>query len=201
MLSCHRCLGELLEQSLVADPVLRIVIYADEVNAGDPLAAHSRRKIWMIYWSLLNLGPKHLKRRPRGAIMFKYQPMTSMISASTDADWAGDQSSRKSTSGGLLQFGSHTIKPWSSTQSVIALSSGKNEFYSIVKGCSQAMGLRALLADLGVDASIKIRTDATTGKIISVEKRIGQGPSHCGQRAVAAEPCSRQNNYGCRDQE
>ena len=55
-----RCLAEILEQSLVAEPMLRIVIYADEVNAGDPLAAHSRRKLWMIYWSLLNFGPKHL---------------------------------------------------------------------------------------------------------------------------------------------
>ena len=125
-------------------------------------------------WSALVRLGKYLKRRPRGAILFRYQSMATVISASTDADWAGDQVSRKSTSGGILQFGSHIIKSWSSTQSVIALSSGESEFYSIVKGCSQAMGLRALLADLGVDASIKVLADATTGKAIASRRGLGR---------------------------
>ena len=77
--------------------------------------------------ALVRLG-KYLKRRPRCAITFKYQSHTSVINASTDADWAGDQFSRKSTSGGVLQFGTPVIKSWSSTQSVIALSSGESEF-------------------------------------------------------------------------
>ena len=125
-------------------------------------------------WSALERLGKYLKRRPRFAIMFRYQASASTIHASTDADWAGDRESRKSTSGGVLQLGSHVVKSWASTQSVIALSSGESEFYSIVKGCSQAMGLRALLADLGIDASIKLLTDATAGKAIASRRGLGR---------------------------
>ena len=36
------------------------------------------------------------------------------------------------------------------------------------------MGLRTLLADLGVDANIKILTDATTGKAIASKRGLGR---------------------------
>ena len=76
---------------------------------------------WM---ALLRLA-KYLKKRTRYAIWFKYQPATKNLVASTDADWAGEASTRKPTSGGLIQLGQHVLKSWSSTQNVIALSNGK----------------------------------------------------------------------------
>ena len=82
--------------------------------------------------------------------------------------------SRKSTSGGLMQFGGHVLKSWATTQTVIALSSGESEFYSIVKGSSQSLGLRSLMRDLNLEASIKVLTDATTGKSIGSRRGLGR---------------------------
>ena len=117
---------------------------------------------------------RYLNRRARAILKYHYQPATNMVNVSTDADWAGDQVSRKSTSGGVLQCGSHVVKTWSSTQSVIALSSGESEFYSIVKTCSQGLGLRSLLMDLGVEVKVKLLTGAGTGKAIASRRGLGK---------------------------
>ena len=73
----------------------------------------------------------------------------------------------------MIQLGSHILKSWSSTQTVIALSSGKREFYSIVKGSSRSREIQALMRDLNVHRKIKTLTDATTGKAIASGKRLG----------------------------
>ena len=100
--------------------------------------------------------------------------MTTTINMFTDSDWAGEVESRKSTSGGVMQLGSHVLKTWASTQSVIALSTGEAEFYAIIKGASQAMGLRSMMNYLGWKASIRVLTDATTGKSIASRRGLGK---------------------------
>ena len=70
-------------------------------------------------------------------------------------------------------IGDHCIKTWSSTQSVIALSSGEAEYYGLVKGASQSIGIQSMLRDLGVEAKIKINTDASVAK--SIAMRTGAG--------------------------
>ena len=59
--------------------------------------------------------------------------------------------------------GGHVIKSWSTNQATIALSSGEAEYYGMVEGASQAMGLRAVAEDIGVSftAPIQINTDAS----------------------------------------
>ena len=52
--------------------------------------------------------------------------------------------------GGVVFLGSHTVKTWSSTQSVIALSSGEAEYYGMVKTAAVAMGIRTILQDMNI---------------------------------------------------
>ena len=92
----------------------------------------------------------------------------------TDIDYAGCKRTRKSTSGGVVMWGSHLIKSWSSTQSVIALSSGEAEYYGIVKGASVGMGLQAVLRDFEVKATITIRSDATAAIAIASRRGLGK---------------------------
>ena len=91
-----------------------------------------------------------------------------------DTDYAGCRKTRKSTSGGVALIGTHLIKSWSTTQAVIALSSGEAEFYGIVKGASVGKGLRSVLADLGIDSRIRIHTDAAAAKAIASRKGLGK---------------------------
>ena len=46
--------------------------------------------------------------------------------------------------------GRHCIKSWSSNQAVIALSSGEAEFYAMIKGASELLGVISLAQDLTV---------------------------------------------------
>ena len=71
-------------------------------------------------------------------------------------------------------MGKHILKHYSSTQPTVALSSGEAEFYALVKGGSQALGMRSMLRDLSVHVNIKLLTDATTGKAIVSRRGIGR---------------------------
>ena len=75
-------------------------------------------------WSALKRLCRYLVGLPR--LVFKYASQTvGSIEVFTDTDWAGCPRTRKSTSGGAITLGSHTIKHWSSTQPTTALSSGE----------------------------------------------------------------------------
>ena len=75
---------------------------------------------------------------------------------------------------GVVQLGKHLIKSWSSTQTVIALSSGEAEYYGMVKGGSVGLGLKAMMNDLGMHAEIEISTDAEAAKGIAARKGLGK---------------------------
>lgn len=90
----------------------------------------------------------------------------------TDADWAGCQVTRKSTSGFVIQFLGTTVHFGSRTQSVVALSSAESEFYAIGTGATEALHLKNFLGEiLHNKISLKIHTDSTSGK--SMATRIG----------------------------
>ena len=69
--------------------------------------------------------------------------------------------------------GQHCIKTWSSTQAIIALSSGEAEYYGVVKAASVALGARSLMKDLGHEVSILVHTDAEAAK--GIASRMGLG--------------------------
>ena len=69
--------------------------------------------------------------------------------------------------------GWHCVKTWSSTQATVALSSGESELYSLTKGASQALGLMALAADLGVKLDVRMHTDASA--TLGIVQRQGLG--------------------------
>ena len=122
------------------------------------------------------LGRRALKRlgrflvgKPRMVYTFPRQRVDA-VDVYTDTDWAG---TRKSTSGGCIMLGRHTVKHWSSTQASVALSSGEAEFYGLVRAAGQGLGYRALLADLGLEVPVRVWTDSSAA--IGVCSRQGLG--------------------------
>ena len=61
-------------------------------------------------------------------------------------------------------LGGHCIKSWAKTQSVIAKSSAESEFYSVVKGATEGLGLITLFGDLGSNMEARLNLDATAAK-------------------------------------
>ena len=76
-------------------------------------------------WVKIKRVGRYLLGTPRYVQSFIWQDMPRELTTFADSDWAGDKVSRKSTSGGALMCGYHLLKSWSSTQPVIALSSGE----------------------------------------------------------------------------
>ena len=73
----------------------------------------------------------------RGAVLeYKYQELPKKVVIWSDTGLTGCGRTRKSTSGGVVIFGSHCLKTYSQTQETIALSSGESEFYRIIKVAS-----------------------------------------------------------------
>jgi len=71
-------------------------------------------------------------------------------------------------------LGTHILKGWSNTQAVVALSSGEAEYYGMVKGASQGIGLRSVMEDLGVNLQVRVRTDASAAKGIASRRGLGK---------------------------
>ena len=71
-------------------------------------------------------------------------------------------------------LGKHCIKAWSVSQQVIALSSGEAEYYGMVKGASNTLGLAGMLSDMGVNVRICLSTDSSAAKGIGNRRGLGQ---------------------------
>ena len=121
---------------------------------------------------------RYLAGRPRIKVQYLYQTEEegNQITVYSDTDFAGCRETRKSTSGGVLMIGKHLIKTWSSTQSVIAMSSGEAEYYGMVKAAAQALGISSMIADLTdkKETSIELKSDASAAIGIACRRGMGK---------------------------
>ena len=70
--------------------------------------------------------------------------------------------------------GQHCIKFWSSTQAIIALSSGEAEYYGVVKAASVGLGCKAMFMDIGIRLAVYVHTDAEAAKGIASRTGLGR---------------------------
>ena len=96
------------------------------------------------------------------------------IEGYVDSDWGGDKKTRKSTSGGMLVVGGTCIKSWSRSQKSRALSSAEAEYYAMLGGAAEALGLQALALDLGWSLKVRIHTDSKAGKGMASRRGLGK---------------------------
>ena len=78
-----------------------------------------------------------------------------------DSDWAGDQGTRRSTTGVLFTLYGGPVSWRSKLQPTVALSSVEAEYMALSNAVSEGLWLRQLLADLDVSVgSISIKSDS-----------------------------------------
>ena len=124
-------------------------------------------------WLLLKRLARYLLGAPRSITHYCWQNKPTSVQVYVDSDWAGCKTTARSTSGGAAQCGWHSIKTWSTTQTVVALSSGEAELYSLTKGAAQALGIMSMANDLGVKLEGMINTDASA--TLGIIQRQGLG--------------------------
>ena len=71
-------------------------------------------------------------------------------------------------------MGNHVIESWSVTQSVVSLSSGEAEYYGLLKAFSNAMGIRSVASDLGIDLKIRVCTESFAAEGIASRTGLGK---------------------------
>ena len=125
-------------------------------------------------WAKIKRAARYLAGAPRYVQRYEWQEYDGTMQAYADSDWAGDRVTRKSTSGGIIMMGRHMIKSWSSSQPVVALSSGEAELYALVKAATQAKGLTSLLWDYGQEVDTTVHTDSTAALGIVHRKGLGK---------------------------
>ena len=67
-----------------------------------------------------------------------------------------------------MMIGTHTIRSWSSTQAVVAMSSGEAEFYAVVRCVCELLGLQGLFRDLGMPMHIRCFTDSSAARGVAM---------------------------------
>lgn len=78
----------------------------------------------------------------------------------TDADWAGDQGDRKSTSGYVMKVFGNTVSWCSNKQQCVSLSSTESEYIALAKGIAEGCWIKNLLREIGIDCkSFNINID------------------------------------------
>ena len=74
-----------------------------------------------------------------------------------------------------MLHGSHLTKSWSTNQATTPVSSGETEYYGMVKGATQAMGLKAIIADLGVSWQNPMQLNTDASAAIGIGSRLVLG--------------------------
>ena len=116
---------------------------------------------------------QRLVKASRTVQKFAWQEKPAPITTYVVSHWAGNKITRKSTSNGAMFSGKHLIKSWSSTQQVMALSSGEAELYGMLKGATQTKGLISMMADFGEKVVATVCSDASAA--IGIAHRQGLG--------------------------
>ncbi|KXJ62360.1 hypothetical protein RP20_CCG010799 [Aedes albopictus] len=103
-------------------------------------------------WKAAKRIVKYLKGTMEMRLRFEPGKEWALVGYS-DADWAGDHASRRSTTGFIFFFGSGPVAWASRRQTSVSLSSMEAEYIALSETCQELLWLRRLMADLGEDVS------------------------------------------------
>ena len=93
---------------------------------------------------------RYLKGCPRLGIRYG-RPATPPIGFS-DADWAGDIDTRKSTTGHVMMLNNGAVAWRSQRQPTVALSTMESEYMALTEATKELLWLRGLLTELGYES-------------------------------------------------
>eukprot|EP00794_Sanderia_malayensis_P014955 gene14955-biopygen12465 len=98
-------------------------------------------------------GVKRVLRYIQGTLDYglRFEGGEFKLQGYSDADWAGDVNTRKSTSGYVFRLGKATISWKSKRQPVVALSSTEAEYVALCAATQEAIWLRRLLGSLDIN--------------------------------------------------
>ena len=104
---------------------------------------------------------RYLRKAPVAWQGFPFHdPRPEVLLCHTDADWASDKTSRKSTSGGVVTLGGGVPNRWAKKQKSVALSSWESELFAAITSGTRSLGIQSELMDIGYTCSVTVATDS-----------------------------------------
>lgn len=125
-------------------------------------------------WLALKRCLRYLRKRPRTQLLYAFQEWSDELLVYTDSDWASDEVTRRSTSGGTIHRGQHLLGWWSKLQARVALSSCEAEVNGMVKAAAEALHMRNIGDSFGDELNIRICTDASAAKGVAMRSGAGK---------------------------
>ena len=83
-----------------------------------------------------------------------YDPRPEELLCYTDAYWASDKTSRRSTSGGVVTLSCGVLNCWAKKQKSVAVSSWESELFAAITSGTRSLGIQSELMDLGYNCSV-----------------------------------------------
>uniref|UniRef100_A0AAV1VAR2 Reverse transcriptase Ty1/copia-type domain-containing protein n=1 Tax=Peronospora matthiolae TaxID=2874970 RepID=A0AAV1VAR2_9STRA len=144
--------GGIMYLMVATRPDLAAAVGSLSQFSSDPCPTH---------WQALKRVLRYLQATPNHGLEFTREE-GSRICGYTDADWAGDIESRRSTSGYVFMMSGGCISWKSQKQRTVALSSTEAEYMALSEATKEAVWLKVLLGELGEmtsDEAIKMYED------------------------------------------
>lgn len=147
--------GSLLYAAMATRPdIAHAVSVVSKFNAN-PNAAHltAVKRILRYLKGTVNLALKYERSESGTLIGF------------SDADWAGDQDDRRSTTGKILFLSGGAVSWFSKKQATVALSTAEAEYVAVSQAAQEGTWLKRLLTDLGMSDSSTVILEDNQGAI------------------------------------
>jgi hypothetical protein len=109
-----------------------------------------------VHWTAVKRIPRYVKHTLGIGLHIRKSP-SSVVSAFSDADWAGCSNDRKSTGGHAIFFGSNLIFWSTKKHPIVSHSSTEDEYKSMANAVTEVMWLQSLLKELQISTPLAAR--------------------------------------------
>ena len=117
---------------------------------------------------------RYLKGAPTAKCLIEINNFLPFVNVYTDSDWARQNQTCKSTSGGVTQWGSMTLSAWSRKLQSVSLSSAEAESYALTPGIHERMVTKRLLKELGYEVTFVNHVDSQSVKAWASKRGLGR---------------------------
>ena len=117
---------------------------------------------------------RYLIGAPSAKSLIEIITPSKFVNVYADSDWAGQATTCKSTSGGVVQWWGATLTAWSRTPKTVSLSSAEAELYALTTGVAEGMVTKHLLQELGHEVILMNHVDSQSAKAEASKRRLGR---------------------------
>ena len=104
----------------------------------------------MVHWEALKRVIRYVSHTKDMGLVYGANESTMTPTVYVDADWAGDQQTRKSMSGYVAMMSGAAVAWCARQQEVVAMSSAESEYISMCSGAKETVWLRRLVRGFGM---------------------------------------------------